>query len=155
MRATTPPLLDGLATVYRSLSYALSERLAEEATTEDQWRILRILDLTHDISMGELSQRLNVPGPSLTRFVDQLVDNALVYRVVSPQDRRKVGVFLTEKGASLLERLESIVDSFERQIANEVGPEELALLKVLLARFVASIGTVPAGNSVMASRQAG
>lgn len=132
---TTTPLIDGLATVYRSLSYTLAERLDEEATTEDQWRILRVLDRTRDISMGELAQRLSVPGPSLTRFVDQLVDNALVYRVVSPQDRRKVGVCLTEKGAALLVRLDSIVDTFERHISIEVGAEELALLKVLLARF--------------------
>jgi DNA-binding MarR family transcriptional regulator len=53
------------------------------------------------ITMGELSQALDVPFSTATRLVDWLVKSGYVARLADPEDRRLVRVTLTETGQAL------------------------------------------------------
>jgi DNA-binding MarR family transcriptional regulator len=53
------------------------------------------------ITMGELSQALDVSLSTATRTVDWLVKNSYVARCADPEDRRIVRVILTETGQAL------------------------------------------------------
>ena len=75
------------------------------------------------ISMGELSQALDVPLSTATRIVGWLVKNGYIARVADPEDRRIVRVTLTETGHAM------------HQAGNELIRKRA---EVLLGRFTAS-----------------
>jgi DNA-binding MarR family transcriptional regulator len=113
-----PRLVDTLSVALRILSRPLQESLErEENVSLDQWRTLRALSGLEGRTMGELSDRLQIPAPSVTRIVDGLVDRALVFRHASRTDRRRVEVLLSEAGSALLARLEDIALAHESQYA--------------------------------------
>jgi DNA-binding MarR family transcriptional regulator len=120
---TRPPrLVDALSVALRLISRPLQETMErEEDISLDQWRALRALSPSQGRTMGELSERLQIPAASLTRIVDGLVDRALVFRHGSPVDRRRVEVLLSDAGAALLVRLEDIALAHEAQYQATTG----------------------------------
>jgi DNA-binding MarR family transcriptional regulator len=117
-----PRLVDALSVALRLISRPLQETLErEEDISLDQWRALRSLSASEGRTMGELSERLQIPAASLTRIVDGLVDRALVFRHGSAVDRRRVEVLLSEAGAALLVRLEDIALAHEAQYRATTG----------------------------------
>jgi DNA-binding MarR family transcriptional regulator len=117
-----PRLVDTLSTALRMISRPLQETLErEEAVSLDQWRTLRALSSSEGRTMGELSERLQIPAASVTRIVDGLVDRALVFRHGSAMDRRRVEVLLSDAGGALLVRLEDIALAHEAQYRATAG----------------------------------
>ena len=55
------------------------------------------------LTMGEISDALNVPLSTATRMVDNLVEHGYAERLPDPQDRRVVRVALTANGKALHE----------------------------------------------------
>lgn len=121
-------LLDALSTAHRRLSRSLEQQLAEEAATVDQWRVLRSLAAFDGSLMGELSRRLHIPGPSVTRVVDGLVDRALAYRRHTVEDRRRVAVHISEAGRASLARMDAIVHAHEQRIRQALGQQGFTTL---------------------------
>jgi DNA-binding MarR family transcriptional regulator len=64
--------------------------------------------------MTEIAERTFLPPPTLTKLMDQLVDDGIVHRRVDVMDRRRIRAYLTQRGLKrhreLLERVESAVD---------------------------------------------
>jgi DNA-binding MarR family transcriptional regulator len=117
-----PRLVDSLSVALRMISRPLQETLErEEGVSLDQWRVLRSLSANEGRTMGELSDRLQIPAASVTRIVDGLVDRALVFRHGSAVDRRRVEVLLSEAGGALLARLEDIALAHEAQYRAMAG----------------------------------
>lgn len=61
----------------------------------DAWRVLDLLSGDEGRSMTALAEDAALPAPTLTKLIDQLVDQNLVFRRVDPADRRRVLVQLT------------------------------------------------------------
>jgi DNA-binding MarR family transcriptional regulator len=121
-KARPPRLVDTLSVALRLISRPLQETLErEEDVSLDQWRVLRSLSGNEGRTMGELSERLQIPSASVTRIVDGLVDRALVFRHGSAVDRRRVEVLLSDAGAALLVRLEDIALAHEAQYRATAG----------------------------------
>jgi DNA-binding MarR family transcriptional regulator len=139
---TRPPrLVDALSVALRLISRPLQETLErEEDVSLDQWRALRSLSADEGRTMGELSERLQIPAASLTRIVDALVDRALVFRHGSAVDRRRVEVLLSDAGAALLVRLEDIALAHEAQYQATTG---LAVDDLIAA--LTSVAGAPSG----------
>lgn len=112
--ATFP--VEALTVAQRLAARGLASVLAEDGCTLDQWRVLRALDDGEGHLMGELAETLLIAQPTLTRIVDGLVDDALVYRRQSPGDRRRVAVHLARQGQVRLRRLEAMVAAHQRAL---------------------------------------
>ncbi|EWT05029.1 MarR family transcriptional regulator [Intrasporangium chromatireducens Q5-1] len=111
-------LLDALARAHRVVGRSLQVDLErEEGITLDQWRVLRALSTDEGRTMGELVEHLQVPAASVTRFVDTLVDRALVFRHARAADRRQVEVLLSSLGSQVLARTEALVQAHEARLA--------------------------------------
>lgn len=98
-----------MATRPQELLYLLTraERLAvrrlqsvldEFDCSVEAWRVLDLLSDGQGHNMTSLADHAFLPAPSLTKLVDQLVDQNLVYRRVDPADRRRVLAHLTPRG---------------------------------------------------------
>ena len=73
-------------------------------------------------------------GNWATKIVDRLVESALVFRRPDERDRRRVLVFLSDRGRELHRRLAPDVQQAEHELAATLGPDAHHLL-VLLHRL--------------------
>jgi DNA-binding MarR family transcriptional regulator len=95
-----------LSDAERRVNRRLATGLAAEGVTLEQWRILRALSDGHGHSMSDLAETVLMPHPTLTKAVDRLVDDALVYRRQDTADRRRVAVYLSGLGRDMVARLD-------------------------------------------------
>ena len=78
-----------------------------DGLTTAQWHVLAALEGGTGRSMSELAAVTLLPGPSLTRLIDGMIDENLVHRRPDETDRRRVVVFATRRGAMLHSRSKS------------------------------------------------
>ncbi len=71
----------------------------------EQWVILYSLFRKNGLTQIEIASSNYKHTPSISRTINNLVDKGLVYRESQVNDRRKVKVFLTDRGRELVENL--------------------------------------------------
>jgi DNA-binding MarR family transcriptional regulator len=120
-----------LSHVERQTSRLIEAAVASQGLTVDQWRVLDVLADSEGHSMSELAGAIVVPGPTLTKIVDKLVDSALVYRLVDDRDRRRVLAFLSEKGGEVHSILAPMVRTVETDVVARLGADGLVLVELL------------------------
>jgi DNA-binding MarR family transcriptional regulator len=96
-------------------------------------------------TMGELSQSLAVPFPTVTRIVDWFVKNGYAQRLSDASDRRIVRVAQTEKGRRLHEAIASLMAQSVQEIVGCLTDHEQTTLLTLL-RKIASASSEYAGH---------
>lgn len=138
-RSTRTPKSLGTVLVQaeRQVARALEAELTADGFTLDQWRVLDLLADGEGHPMSEIAAALVVPGPTLTKIIDKLVDSAAVYRLVDARDRRRVLGFLSDHGYAVHERLAPRVDRAESDVLATLGTDA-PLLMELLARLASA-----------------
>ena len=127
-----------LAQANREINRQLETRLRKEGVPVEQWRILKILSDGNGYSMGELADAVLLNHPTLTKMIDRMVSDAVVYRVQDPKDRRKVLMFISDRGKVLCKRLNSLAVSQEEHIVESYGGKSTHELKRLLESLIDS-----------------
>ena len=74
--------------------------------TVDGWLIIGTLREMNGLTMSQLAETVVLPAASLSRCVDKLVDESLVYRKANPFDRRQIKIYVSRHGIDLLLKLE-------------------------------------------------
>lgn len=97
----------------------------------EQWRVLEILHERGGRSMSDLAQLAFVELPTLSKMIDRMVGDALVYRSPDAEDRRRVLIFLSDRGRACLQALLPTIKAEERAMAKRLGKTGLAALKRL------------------------
>lgn len=77
---------------------------------------------THSTKLGP---KMGMEARSLTRTLKTMEDDGLIFRETDPKDRRKVRVFLTQKGKKMRERSKETVLAFNSLVRERITPEEL------------------------------
>jgi MarR family transcriptional regulator, organic hydroperoxide resistance regulator len=112
-----------LSDAERQLNRQLAAGLAAEGVSVEQWRILRALSDGHGHSMTDLAEAVLMPHPTLTKAVDRLVDDAVVYRRQDTVDRRRVAVYLSDLGRDLVARLDRRAAEHHADVAAAFGAD--------------------------------
>ncbi|MEU2267432.1 MarR family transcriptional regulator [Streptomyces olindensis] len=137
---TPPPrrpddLVQLLTRAERLAARRLQAVLAEEGCSLDAWRVLALLSDGEGHHMTAIAEAAFLPPPTLTKLVDQLVDQNLVHRRVDPFDRRRVLARLTPRGQEYWQR----VDRAVRVGWPPLGEGDDDLLRSLLDRLAAAL----------------
>ncbi len=127
---------DYLAHLVAQANKRLNKQLSDKGVPLDQWRILRILFEADGMTMRELADAVSLNRPTMSKAVDKLVAEALVYRVPDHDDRRKIRIFLSEKGKSLFIEQNEHVQTHQDSVETGYGIEETKQLKVMLESFI-------------------
>lgn len=103
----------------------------------EQFNVLRILrgkkgDATN---LQDIQDRMISKMSNTTRLVDKLILKDLVERFTCEKNRRKVDIFITEKGLNLLKELDPIIDAAETNITKNLNSDELETLNYLLTKI--------------------
>lgn len=125
-----------LASAHRVMRQGLSQSIAAEDVTEEQWRILQVLSDEQGRSMGELAERVLMNHPALTKNIDKLVSRSLVQRAADAQDSRKVLVYISDPGLEMVARLRKSVDQHHEGVSEALGARKTEQLKKLLKAFI-------------------
>jgi DNA-binding MarR family transcriptional regulator len=139
MRGPTD-LIDLLTRAERLMSRRLAAVLDAERCSMDAWRVVRVLADGRGHFMTELSESSFLPPGSLTRLIDHLVEENLVYRRGDDVDRRRIRVHLSARGRRLHDR----ADEELRRILEDlpVGADLREQLGVLISALDGSVAVV-------------
>ena len=95
------------------------------------------------ITMGELSQALDVPLSTATRIMDWLVKNDYAQRLPDSDDRRVVRVALTGSGQEMYRMIDDFFMERIGRFISQFTPEERLHLLSLLRKFIQTIEKEP------------
>jgi len=76
-----------------------------------------------EVSLSELAELLALDKSTMSRTINNLVEDGLVIRELDPEDRRYVKIKLTDKGIKIFKDIEESMDRYYKSIFNSV-PEE-------------------------------
>lgn len=124
-----------LSRAEHKLSRRLSAALRAEGLTLDQWRVLSLLSDGAGHTMSDVADHVMLPPASLTRVIDRLVENNLIYRRGDVGDRRRVLAYLAPRGHSLNRHLAATVQREEETLTAALDDEEKDRLAELLERL--------------------
>src|SRR5579864_5066769 len=100
-------IADALRPALLRISRELRREARNEGVSPEQVSLLVSIKYSPGIGVGELAARERVSPPALTKHVDRLERDGLVTRTPSDDDRRRVGITLTDEGQRLLRRVRS------------------------------------------------
>jgi DNA-binding MarR family transcriptional regulator len=127
-----------VAALNRRMETEIEERLRPEGVAIEPFRVLGFLAAKDGQPMGELATHVLVDSPTLTKIVDRMVASALVYRAPDPNDRRRVLIFLSDKGRRLHARLAALVSAGGGVLVEGLPDPDAAALEAILGRLIPS-----------------
>ena len=95
----------------------------------EQVALLVSIKYAPGIGIRELAARERVSPPAMTKHVDRLERDGLVERTQSEDDRRRVGIRLTDEGQRLLRRVRSRRTAWLAQRLAGLDAAELAAIE--------------------------
>lgn len=98
----------------------------------DECRVLQLLSDTEGHPMAEVAEAVMLPPPTVTRLIDRMVSDNLVYRRADESDRRRLLVFVTARGTELHRKLDEVLNRHEDYVAAVLGQDAKVLADLLL-----------------------
>ncbi len=97
--------------------------------------------------MSDIITSLGVSKQAAGQLVDTLVERGYLSRTVDEADRRRLTVMLTERGRAAAGAVRSAVDEVDRELAEQVGVDQVVRAKMTLGAIV-EIGEHAAGHGL-------
>jgi DNA-binding MarR family transcriptional regulator len=97
--------------------------------TIDQLKSLILIYTQGKISFNELAQALGISRSNITGLADRLIQNGLLIRYQTTEDRRVQFLMLTEKGRETIDNIKQETNSEMTRLLMTLNIEELAALE--------------------------
>lgn len=129
-----------LRPVLLRLARGLRKETEQMGITARQATLLWLIKRSPGLSLAELAAEDDISPPALSGNVDRLEAAGLVERVRSSDDRRRVGLRLTEQGAQLLRRVRARRTTWLAGRMRSLSPEELDAIGAALPALERLLG---------------
>ena len=111
------------------------EMLATTSLSEQQWRIMRVLDEGGPMEAKPIAMGAAVSSPSLSRMLPVLEDRGFVVRKNHPKDRRRQVIEITGAGLTLINENRATAQSIAMDYRAKLGEEKYIYLIELLSEI--------------------
>ena len=103
----------------------------------EQFNVLRILRGKNGkaSNLKDIQDRMISKMSNTTRLVDKLISKGFVERFVCQNNRRKVDIYITDNGLKLLNLIDPMIDSKEKDLTKNLNKKELDTLNLLLTKL--------------------
>ncbi len=103
----------------------------------EQFNVLRILrgQKGKPINLQDVQERMVNRMSNTTRLVDKLILKGYVKRNQCKENRRKIEIYITSDGLSILKTLDALIDQTEQHITSNLSTLELKQLNTLLLKL--------------------
>ncbi|WP_334173831.1 MarR family transcriptional regulator [Pseudoxanthobacter sp.] len=132
----TRELLRLISGVNRQVEQATEARLKPFGVSLEHYRVLEALEARDGRAMGELAAQIFVDAPTLTKIIDRMVAGGDVFRAPDPQDRRKVLIFRSARGAAHFAELRGLLDGAQNGLVGRLARSEADQLRSLLQNML-------------------
>lgn len=129
-------LLFQLAFVSHFFSQEFHETLRSQGMSPPKWRILVNILERPGIRVTVLARNTLFEQSRVTKMTDQLCDEKLVVKKIDQSDRRKVNLFMTQKGKGIVLPLIEQARAHEAKLLSQLDPDDARQLKQILAKLV-------------------
>jgi len=133
MQNTTPTDTVAVADALRPVLLRVGRELRREARavgiSPEQVSLLVAIKYAPGVGVRELATRERISAPALTKHVHRLERDGLVTRTPSADDRRRIGLTLTDEGQRALRRVRSRRTAWLASRLRELSAEELAAVE--------------------------
>ena len=135
-KSTRDSILSVLKTNLR-IKKKLNDVFKEYEISEQQFNILRILrgQRGKPSSLKTIQKRMVHLMSNTTRLVDKLILKDFVSRETCESNRRKIDIFITEKGLKFLDEINPVIDKSEELMTTNLSEEEKNILIKLLNKI--------------------
>lgn len=135
-KSTRDSILSILKTSLR-ISKKLNDVFKKYEISEQQFNILRILrgQRGKPSSLKTIQKRMVHLMSNTTRLVDKLILKDFVSRETCKFNRRKIDIFITDKGLKFLDEINPIIDKSEELMTTNLSEEEKNILTKLLNKI--------------------
>ncbi len=101
--------------------------------TPEQYNVLRILrgSYPNPLMLGDITCRMLDKSSNATRLVEKLRQKGYVKRELCPTNRRQVDIVITEKGLSLLTKIDNEAEDWYNNLKNITKSEAHELNRIL------------------------
>lgn len=121
-----------LRPVLLRLARQLRKETESLGITSRQATLLWLIRQNPGLSLRELAESEGISAPALSGHVDRLEKAALIERVRSETDHRRVGLVLTDEGAKLVRRVRARRTSWLAERLNGLDPDELEVVEAAI-----------------------
>lgn len=104
--------------VSAGFSYHYRERYG---ITVAEWRVVAHLSQEDAVSVREITRRVGMDKPKVSRAATRLEAGGYVKKVVNETDRRLVQLTLTDKGREMIDVLAPIAQAYDAELRDVLG----------------------------------
>ena len=123
----------------RLFARALQSRFAEHDVSAGQWPLLLYLWEQDGLSQKQLSRRVQIDESTTTRTLDRMERDGLVRRERDKSDRRRINVYLTERGNLLRDELVPYAQEVNALATHGLSEQDKAKINSLLTYMIARL----------------
>lgn len=125
-------LLIALRKVIRAIDLHSKQLSKTSGLTSPQLLIMLEIDKEYGVNSSQVAKRVNLSAATVTNILDRLENKNLVSRVRYTQDKRKVGLYLTDDGKAILLRApQALQEHFIDKFSNLAQWEQSQLLSTM------------------------
>jgi DNA-binding MarR family transcriptional regulator len=108
-------------------------RLKKFSITPEQYNVLRILrgSSPNPMMLADITTRMLDKNSNATRLVEKLRLKGLVKRELCENNRRQVDIIITEKGLSILKKIDNAAEEWKATLKNLTRSEASELNRLL------------------------
>ncbi|MBJ2235668.1 homoprotocatechuate degradation operon regulator HpaR [Pseudomonas fluorescens] len=106
--------------------------LNEHGLTEQQWRIIRILEQHGELEIYQLAELACILKPSMTGVLVRMEAAGMVHRRKAEQDQRRVLITLADKGKASFESMSQCMEANYQRLQDQFGEKKFQTLLGLL-----------------------
>lgn len=102
-----------------------------------QFNVLRILRGQKGVAANlfTVQEKMANKMSNTTRIIDKLIDKSFVERIICKENRRKIELFITEKGLNFLKKVDPVIDQTEEKMTNHLSEKEKQEMLILLNKL--------------------
>jgi len=93
-----------------------------------QFRTLTFINRNPEVSLSHLADHLGLTLPSTSKLVDGLVNQKIITRHESKEDRRRLTLALTKNGEDILRKARGATQNHLKEVLCELPAEELSMV---------------------------
>ena len=123
---------DDLRPVLLRLARELRKETEQLGVTARQATLLWLVKRRPGLSLAELAAEEGISPPALSGYVDRLERAGLLERVRSSEDRRRVGLRLTDEGVKLMRRIRARRTTWLAERLRRLEPAELEAIEAAI-----------------------
>lgn len=125
-----------LARAREAMMIGFRQELREFGLTEQQWRVIRVLDEYHELETGQLAEQAFILAPSLSGVLNRMEQAGLIVRHRLAEDQRKIYVRLTPKSQAIAKELRGRFEHHYQYLEEQLGLETFETLTGILEQII-------------------